>query len=66
MRYCPVHLGILVLAGTLVAQQDPAPAAPAVSEQQSQSWRKAEEAKAAGRRDHEGGAVTVSRPHGRK
>jgi hypothetical protein len=47
MRYCPVHLGILVLAGTLVAQQDPAAAAPAASEQQSESWRKAEEAKAA-------------------
>src|SRR5437763_4406866 len=47
MRYCPVHLGIVVLAGTLVAQQDPAPAAAGVSEQQSQSWHKAEEAKAA-------------------
>lgn len=46
MRYCPVHLGIFVLAGTLVAQQDPAPAAPPASEQPSQSWRKAEEAKA--------------------
>src|SRR6185436_1826794 len=47
MGYRPVYLGIFMLAGTLIAQQDPAPAAPAASEQQSQSWRKAEEAKAA-------------------
>src|SRR5437588_1671379 len=47
MRYCPVNLGIFVLAGTLIAQQDLAPAAPAATEQQSQSWRNAEEAKAA-------------------
>ena len=47
MRYCPVHLGIFVLASTLMAQQDPAPAGQAESEQQSQNWRKAEEAKAA-------------------
>jgi type IV secretion system protein VirB10 len=47
MQYRPVYLGIFMLAGTLIAQQDPAPAAPAASEQQPQSWRKAEEAKAA-------------------
>src|SRR6478736_6734107 len=53
MRYCPVHLGIFVLASTLLAQQDATPAAQAVSEQQSQSWRKAEEAKAADSRPGE-------------
>src|SRR5438045_4922487 len=47
MLYRPMYLGILMFAGTLMGQQDPAPASPAAFERQPESWRKEEEAKAA-------------------